>query len=223
MKVNDQSVIGVVGGTGPAGKAISSRLASTGVRVLLGSRDAERADAIARELQSQWPGKLGTLEGADNATAAGADVVIIATPWDAAVATAIELRQELSGKTVISMANALVKVGREFHAIVPSRGSVASQIQAALPESRVSAAFQHLPARELADLSAPVDSDVIVCSDSELGFEEGARVAGKIEGVRVLNAGSLASAGPVESMTAVLLTMNLKHKAHCALRITGII
>ena len=115
--------------------------------------------------RQRWPRLTLPLEGADNADAAGAEVVILATPWDSAIATVRALREPLAGKVVVSMANALVKEGREMLALMPPRGSVAATVQAALPESLVAAAFHHLPAAEMEDLESGLDADVLVCSD----------------------------------------------------------
>jgi len=89
-------------------------LAESGAKIVLGSRDAERAIGIAKELRAQWPELTLDIAGADNAGAASADVVIVATPWDSAIATLKPLRELLAGKVVVSMANALIKEGREM-------------------------------------------------------------------------------------------------------------
>ena len=105
------------------------------------------------------------IRGADNDGAAAADVVVLATPWDSAIATLKPLREALAGKVVISMANALVREGREMLALIPPRGSVAAAVQAALPDSLVAAAFHHLPAGEMENLDSGLEADVLVCSD----------------------------------------------------------
>ena len=98
------------------------------------------------------------------------DVVVVATPWDAAAATVAEVAPQLKGKVVISMANALAKVGHEFQPLVPPRGlgrGVGAGRRA--PQSLVRAAMHHVPAKELGDISQPVESDVLVCSDHPVG------------------------------------------------------
>ena len=125
--------VGILGGTGPAGRGVAVRLADAGIRVTLGSRDAERAAKVAGDVVARWPDSDLALEGSDNAGAAAADLVIVATPWDSAVPTVRSLREPLAGKVVVSMANALVKEGREMLALMPPRGSVAAAVQAALP------------------------------------------------------------------------------------------
>ncbi len=123
--------VGILGGTGPAGRGVAVRLAEAGIRVTLGSRDAERAATVADEVVARWPDLDLELGGADNAGAASADLVVLATPWDSAMATVRSLREPLAGKVVVSMANALVKEGREMLALIPPRGSVAAAVQAA--------------------------------------------------------------------------------------------
>ena len=118
--------VGILGGTGPAGRGVAVRLAEAGIRVTIGSRDAERAAKVAGEVVARWPDLNLRLDGADNAGAAEAELVVLATPWDSAVPTARSLREPLAGKVVISMANALVKEGREMLALIPPRGSVAA-------------------------------------------------------------------------------------------------
>jgi predicted dinucleotide-binding enzyme len=90
--------------------------------------------------------------------AADAEVIVIATPWDGAAETALSVKDQLAGKVVISMANALARVGGEFQPLVPPRGSVAASVQAAVPKSLVSAAMHHLPAKELGAIDRPIES-----------------------------------------------------------------
>ena len=141
--------IGILGGTGPAGSALGLRLASIGCDVLLGSRNSQRAVDISAELSRKWPNFKLNLNGGDNDAAANCEIVIIATPWDSAATIVNEHTQQLVGKIVVTMANALVRVGKEFQPLVPPRGSIAAHIQAEIPLSRVVAAFQHLPATDL--------------------------------------------------------------------------
>ncbi|MEP6660799.1 MAG: NAD(P)-binding domain-containing protein, partial [Acidimicrobiales bacterium] len=119
--------IGILGSTGPAGTALGARLASVGYEVILGSRSLERATQARDALLEQWPTWSLALDASDNeGTAAGGEIVVVATPWDSAAPTAGELERHLSGKVVICMANALVRVGREFQPLVLPRGSVAA-------------------------------------------------------------------------------------------------
>jgi NADPH-dependent F420 reductase len=213
--------IGILGGTGPAGRGLAVRLAAAGDQVVIGSRDAERAGGIAADLVAAWPDRGLAVSGSSNEEVAECDLVVLATPWDSAVATVKPLAGPLGGKVVVSMANALAKQGREFLALVPPRGSVAATIQSVLPDTLVSAAFHHLPASEMEKLDTPVLSDVLVCSDHAGATTATLELVDRIDGLRGVDAGSLAQAAPIEAFTAVLITVNIRHKVHAALQLTG--
>ncbi len=208
--------------TAPAGRGGAGRVAEAGVKVVIGSREAQRAGQVVSELVTTWPNLPGAIEGADNAGAAAADVVVVATPWDSAITTVRALREPLAGKVVVSMANALHKEGREMLALVPPRGSVAAAVQAALPQSLVSAAFHHLPASEMENLGSGLEADVLVCSDHAEASAATLELVGRIKGLRALDAGSLNQAAAIEAFTAVCITLNIRHKAHSTLRLAGI-
>ena len=214
--------VGILGGTGPAGRGVAARLADAGVRVTIGSRDAGRAVGVAADVVDRWPGRNLEISGAENAGAAKAEVVVVATPWDSAVATVRALREPLTGKVVVSMANALVKEGREMLALMPPRGSMAAAVQAVLPESLVAAAFHHLPASEMEDLESGLEADVLVCSDHLQATATTVKIVERMRGLRPLDAGSLSQAAAIEAFTAVCITLNIRHKAHSTLRIAGI-
>jgi NADPH-dependent F420 reductase len=214
--------IGVLGGTGPAGRGLAARLASVGQDVTIGSRSVDRAKEMCDELAHRWPHHDLKLSAGDNATAADADVVVVATPWDAAAATAASVADHLTGKVVISMANALAKVGDEFQPLVPPRGSVAASVQAIVPAARVAAAFHHLPAKELGDLDHPIESDVLICADDPSATEVTAELVRLIPGLRPLDSGRLSNAAPIEAFAAVLLQLNVRYRTRAAVRLTGI-
>jgi len=213
--------IGILGGTGPAGRGLAVRLAAAGDDVVIGSRDADRAAGVAADLVAAWPDRRLTVGGVSNEDCAGADLVVVATPWDGAVATVKPLADALAGKVVVSMANALLKEGREFLALVPPRGSVAATLQAVLPRSLVSASFHHLPASEMEKLDAPMAADVLVCSDHREASEATVALVDRIEGLRGVDAGSLSQAAAIEAFTAVLITVNIRHKVHAAVQLSG--
>ena len=214
--------VGIVGGPGrPAGRS-AARLASVGLKVVIGSRSAERAQEIVDEIHKKWPDRDLPLSPAANAEAAAAPLVVLATPWDAAAETAAGLRAELAGKVVVSMGNALAKVDGELQAVVPPGGSVAAGVQAAVPDSLVSAAFHHLPARSLGDLNRPATGDVLICSDHPEAMQATADLIRRVADLRPFDAGSLAAAGPVEAFTAVLLSLNSRYKGRATIHLTGI-
>ena len=214
--------IGILGATGPAGRSLAVRLASVGFDVIIGSRSKYRAMEIRDSLLERWQGRELALGADDNESAADAELVVIATPWDAAAATALSVERRLRGKVVVSMANALAKVGHEFQPLVPPRGSVAASVQAAVPRARVAAALHHVPAKELGDIDHPVESDVLICSDHPEATQTVAEILHKVPGLRPLDAGELSNAAPIEAFAAVLLQLNMRYKTRVAVRLTGI-
>lgn len=214
--------IGILGATGPAGSGLAARLASVGFDVVVGSRSKYRAMEVRDRIVERWEGHELAITAADNVGAANADVVVIATPWDAAASTAASVSRQLQGKVVISMANALAKVGHEFQPLVPPRGSVAASVQAAVPKSHVAAAFHHVPAKELGDLFEPVESDVLVCSDHPSATTTTIDVVTKIPNLRALDAGELSNAAPIEAFAAVLLQLNVRYKTRVAVTFCGL-
>ena len=214
--------IGILGGTGPAGSALGARLASVGYDVVIGSRSRYRAMEAVDSLRSAWPDLNLSVTAGDNVEAASCDVVVLATPWDSAATTAQDNIEHLRGKVVISMANALVRVGGEFQPLLPPRGSVAAHVQAAVPECRVVAAFHHLPAKELGHLGDPIDSDVLICSDDSDATRTAMDIVAHIPGCRPLDAGELSNATAIEAFTAVLLQLNVRYKTRVAPKLTGI-
>jgi NADPH-dependent F420 reductase len=214
--------IGILGGTGPAGGALAARLASVGFETVVGSRSRYRAMEAVDGLKHEWPGRELTIAAGDNTDAADADLVVIATPWDGAAQTAQAVEKQLRGKVVVSMANALTRIGKEFQPLVPPRGSVAASIQAVLPGSFVAAALHHVPAKELGDLDHPIESDVLICSDHPAATEATADLVAKVPHMRPLDCGELSLATPIESFTAVLLQLNVRYKTRVAVKFTSI-
>jgi NADPH-dependent F420 reductase len=214
--------IGILGGTGPAGTALGARLASVGYEVVLGSRSRYRAMEARDKILEAWPERELPIDAGGNTAAARAELVVIATPWDSAATTAHEHAPDLDGKVVVSMANALVRVGAEFQPLVPPRGSVAAHVQAAVPNCRVVAAFHHLPAKELGHLDQPIDSDVLICSDDATAIKVVSEIVSAIPGCRPLDAGELSNATAIEAFTAVLLQLNVRYRTRVAPKLTGI-
>lgn len=164
----------------------------------------------------------GSLIAASNEEAAGAEVVIVATPWDSAVSTVAALKDQLADKVVISMVNALTKVGREMVPLMPGRGSMAAEIAAAAPRARVTGAFHHLPASEMENLDSGLVADVMVVGDDKDARAVTCEVTNAMEGLRAVEAGSLALSGVVEGFTAVCISINIRHKAHSTVRLGGL-
>ncbi len=214
--------IGILGGTGPAGTALAARLAASGLDVHVGSRERARAEEVAAALREKWPGRLPELRGVTNEEACEADLVVVATPWNGAAPTAARLAGALEGKVVVSMANALEKVGDELQALVPARGSITVAVQQAAPGALVAGAFHHVPARGLARLDEQLDGDVLVCSDHAEATAATIGLVDAIPGLRGVDAGSLSAASAIEAFTAVLVGINVKHRVHSSIRLTGL-
>jgi NADPH-dependent F420 reductase len=213
------STIGIIGGTGPAGRGLAVRLAHAGHDVIVGSRDADRAEVVAAQLDSRG---AGAIRGATNDVAAGADVVVVATPWESTIATARALRDALAGRTVVSMVNALSREGRELVPYAPPRGSMAAELAATLPACSVVGAFHHLPAALMEDLDSGLDADVVVVGDDENAVAHVASLIDELAGLHAVVAGSLSLAGAVEAFTAVCISVNIRHRVHSYVRLAGL-
>jgi NADPH-dependent F420 reductase len=211
-----------LGGTGPAGRGIASRLAEAGHDVLLGSRSRERANGIVDELRSKWGDRVATITGAPNEEAAAADVVILATVWDATVDTATSLAASLAGKTVVVMANGVERGRRELKPVLPPEGSISAAVQKVAPDAQVVAALQHIPAADLEDLDHPLSCDVMVASDHDAARETVLALVDAIPGLRAFDAGSLANAAGIEAFTAALITVNIRQRGEASLRLVGV-
>jgi NADPH-dependent F420 reductase len=212
--------VSFIGGTGPEGKGLAYRLGLAGYDVIIGSRDAERAAEIARQV-SEHAGK--TVRGEENAVAAsGAEIVVITVPFDAQAATLPPLRDAVAGKIVVSAAVPLsFEGGRPSMPPVPE-GSAAEQAQALLPNARVAAAFQNLGAAKLWRNNDPLDQDIIVCSDDADAKQEVMALAAGINGARAVNGGLLAASRYVEGITVLLIGINRQYKATTGIRIAGL-
>ncbi|MBW4029175.1 MAG: NADPH-dependent F420 reductase [Acidobacteria bacterium] len=213
------STVGILGGTGPAGQGVGLRLASAGYDVVLGSRDAQRAAGIASSLEVRG---TGALTGATNEVASASDVIVVATPWDSAVSTVSALREQLEGKVVISMVNALTREGRELVPLYPPRGSMAAQLAHAVAKSQVVGAFHHLPASEMVNLDSSLDADVVIFSDHADAREHVAQMVEAMPGLHAVIAGSMSLASAVEAFTAVCISINIRHKAHSYVKLAGL-
>lgn len=210
--------VGILGGTGPAGQALAVRLASVGCKVVIGSRSVERAVTACDELRSRWPDHDLDLSAGTNPEAARADLVVVATQWEASAATAASVADELGGKVVVSMGNALAKIDGELRPVRLPEGSVAEAVQEAARAALVATAFNHIPARDLGRLDRPLEGDVVVCADHPAAADATIELVRAIPGLRPIRSGSLALAGTVEGFTAVLIGINRR----AGLRLIGV-
>lgn len=214
-------ILGVVGGTGPQGRGLAARWTQAGYRVLLGSRDPARAVAAADELV-QSLGQDAAVTGHSNVDAAAAsEIVLIAVPYAGQRELLAQLAPHLAGKVVISCVNPLGFDKQGPYALAVPEGSAAQQAAALLPGARVVAAFHHLSAVRLEDLTtAEVDSDVLVLGDDADAVDQAMALADAVPGLRGLYAGTLRMATQVEALTGNLIAINKRYKTHAGIRVT---
>jgi 8-hydroxy-5-deazaflavin:NADPH oxidoreductase len=215
--------VGILGGTGDQGRGLAYRFARAGQRVVIGSRDAARAQQAAVEIAG-LPWVIGEVSGAANADAAQlSDVVIVAVPWAAHADTITPLAGALTGKIVVDCVNPLGFDAQGAFALPVPEGSAAQQAAALLPNAIVVAAFHHVSAVLLADPEVEsFDLDVLVLGDDRDAVAMVAGLAERIPGMRGVHGGRLRNAGQVEALTANLIAINRRYKAHAGVRITDI-
>ena len=213
----DGLVIGILGGTGDQGRGLARRFALAGHPVIVGSRSHERAQAAAQEIGNH-------VQGMANADAAReASVVIAAVPWEGHGKLLSSLAAELADKIVVDCVNPLGFDQRGAYPLQVAEGSAAEQAAALLPDSRVVAAFHHVSAVLLLDPEIDaIDLDVLVLGDDRHATDLVQALAARIPGVRGIYAGRLRNCGQVEALTANLVSINRRYKAHAGLRITDI-
>jgi NADPH-dependent F420 reductase len=211
--------IAVLGGTGPQGRGLARRFAQAGLTVVLGSRTASRAEEAAAALA-----EVGTVSGASNADAAGAgDVVLVAVPWDGHRELLESLAPLLVGKVVVDSVNPLGFDKQGPYALPVEEGSATQQAAALLPESRVVGAFHHVSAVLLEDPSVEtVNTDVLVLGDDREATDLVRALASVVPGMRGVYGGRLRNAHQVEALTANLIAINRRYKAHAGVRVTGV-
>jgi NADPH-dependent F420 reductase len=219
-------IVGVLGGTGPQGGGLALRWAVAGLRVVIGSREAARAEKRARELAQRAGLGVGAevLSGTDNAGCAQrADIVMVTVPWEGHDALLMSLREPLAGKIVVDCVNPLGFDERGPCPLQVAEGSAAQRAAALLPDSQVIAAFHHVSAVLLADLSiTEVDCDVLVLGDDRAAVDQVRVLADAIPGVRGVYGGRLRNAGQVEALTANLIAVNRRYRTHAGIRVTGL-
>ena len=214
--------IGVLGGTGPQGRGLGLRFAKAGHSVVLGSRSEQRAQDSAAELAPLVSG--GSLTGAGNELAAtGRDIVIIAVPWEGHADTLRELAPTLVGTVVVDCVNPMGFDKQGAYALPVAEGSAAQQAAAILPESSVVAAFHHVSAVLLLDPEVhSVETDILVLGDDREATDLVQALADSVPGMRGVYGGRLRNAGQVEALTANLISINRRYKAHAGLRVTDV-
>ena len=215
-EVNDV-VLAILGGTGDQGRGLARQFGKAGHQVIIGSRSAERAARAAAEIG------LGVAGMANAAAAAAADVTIAAVPYDGHAELLTSLRNELAGKILVDCVNPLGFDQRGPYPLKVPEGSAAEQAAALLPGTTVVAAFHHVSAKLLEDPGvASFDLDILVLGEDRAATDLVQALAAQIPGMRGVYAGRLRNAGQVEALTANLIAINRRYKAHSGIRVTDV-
>jgi NADPH-dependent F420 reductase len=217
--------IAIIGGTGPAGMGVALRWARAGETIIIGSRDAQRAQQTAAAIQ-QKAGPQAQVSGMENAAAcAAADILVLTVPFEGQAALLKQLKPAITEGSILIDATVPLAAsvgGRASRTLGVWQGSAAQQTAELVPkEVSVVAAFHNLSA-DLLNGDAPLDCDVIVCSDDPDAAQLTRELAAKIPGVRAIDGGKLENARIVEQITALLIGLNIRHKGHAGIRITGL-
>jgi 8-hydroxy-5-deazaflavin:NADPH oxidoreductase len=217
--------IAILGGTGPAGTGLALRWARAGEAIIIGSRHAERAQQVAATIQ-QKAGPEANVSGMENAAAcAAADLLVLTVPFESQAALLKQLKPAISEGSILVDATVPLAAcigGRASRTLGVWQGSAAQQAAELVPKGvSVVAAFHNVSA-ELLNGDAPLDCDVIVCGDDPDATQLVRALAAKIPGVRTIDGGKLENARIVEQITALLIGLNIRHKGHAGIRITGL-
>ena len=209
--------IAVLGGTGPEGFGLARRWTKAGEAVIIGSRDAQRAQEGAAKIKASIPN--AQVSGDENSVAcASADVVVLTIPFEGHAALLKHIKPAIRPGSIVVDATVPLAAsvgGRATRTLGIWQGSAAQETAELLPDVAVVAAFQNIAA----DL---LNGDVIVCSDHAESIQSVRGLAAKIPGVRAIDGGKLENARILEQITALLVGLNIRHKGHSGIRITGL-
>jgi hypothetical protein len=212
-----------LGGTGDQGRGLARRFAIAGNPVILGSRQADRAAQAAAEVGASVPDPTLVTGSTNEEAAAAADVVVIAVPWEGHETLVRALAPALTGKTVVDCVNPMGFDKQGAFPLPVDEGSAAQQAEALLPESTVVAAFHHVSAVLLLDPEcASIETDVLVLGDVREATDLVQALVDRIAGMRGVYGGRLRNAHQIEALTANLVSINRRYKAHAGLRVTDV-
>lgn len=217
--------IAVVGGTGAEGFGLASRWVRAGETVIIGSRDAVRAQEAATKIKQQ-AGPSAEISGETNAAAcAASDLIVLTIPFEVHAATVTQLKLSIRTGTIVVDATVPLASsvgGRATRTLTVWQGSAAQQTAELLGIGVPVVAAFHNTSAEVLKGDQAVDCDVIVCGDNKDANQVVRKLAAKIPGVRAIDGGKLENARIVEQITALLIGMNIRHKGHSGIRITGL-
>jgi len=221
----EAKTVAILGGTGNLGHGMAVRLAGAGHRVVIGSRDAARAQEAARRIMELVP--AGSVTGADNGDAAdGADFVLVAVPFASQAGTLTGVKDRLrEGQIVLDACVPLATAvgGKPLQLMGVWHGSAAQQAAALVPEGvRVVSGLHTLSADKLADPAHALDQDTLICGDAKADKRAVTELLSSIAGLRVIDAGRLEASRMVEGITPLLIGINIRNKVHSGFRITGL-
>lgn len=218
--------IAIIGGTGDQGKGLALRWVSKGFEIVIGSREAARADAAADEILNRLGLDRGVSGAANTEAAARAGIVVVTVPFAAQIATLKEIHERLAPGTLLVDVTVPLEPavgGRPSRILGVWAGSAAEQCAELAPKGvDVISAFHNISATLLNDLAHDLECDVLVCGESKAAKEKLRPLVEAIANCRFVDCGPLANSRTVEAMTALLIGLNLRNKAHTGLRITGI-
>jgi NADPH-dependent F420 reductase len=217
--------IPIIGGTGALGYGLALRWALAGHSIVLGSRDADRAAEAAKKLAAAAP--EAAIEGMTNDKAAKqGPIVVMTVPFRAQSENLSNLREALEpGQILVDCTVPLAAAvsGKATRSLGVWQGSAAQQAQEMVPDGvTVVAAFHTVGAPDLADREKTINEDVLICGDRKADKARVARLVEAIPGLRAVNAGPLETARIVEQLTPLLISINVRYKAHAGVRITGL-
>jgi NADPH-dependent F420 reductase len=213
--------VAILGGSGAEGGGLALRFAAAGYKVVIGSREAAKAQDAAKKIAERLP--KAQIYGADNQSAAGqADIVVLTVPFGAQRSTLEDVRQQLQGKILVDVTVPLVPP-KVSQVQLPAEHSAAIGAQKLLGENvKVVSAFQNVSAHQLEHLGEPVDCDVLVCGDDKEAREAVVQLA-RDAGMIAWHGGVLANSVAAEALTSVLIFMNRRYKVPgTGIRITGL-
>jgi len=215
----------IIGGTGPLGMGLGLRWARSGETIIIGSRDEQRARQAAAAIRDRV-GSQALVSGMENGRAcAAADILMLTVPFESQASLLRQLKPAITAGSILIDATVPLAAGvggRASRTLGVWQGSAAQQAAELVPEEvSVVAAFHNVSA-ELLGGDQPLDCDVIVCSDDRDAAQLTRDLAAKIPGVRAIDGGKLENARIIEQITALLIGMNIRHKGHAGIRVTGL-